>query len=201
MGKRDRRIDAYIAKSADFARPILTQLREVVHEACPDVEETMKWNLPHFMYHGMMAGMASFKNHATFGFWKGSLVVDDKTEKAQSGMGQFGRLTKVSDLPSKKVLASLVKKAMKLNESGTKVERPLKHAPKKAISMHPEFRAALARNKKAKTAFEGMSPSHRKEYMEWIVEAKRDETRATRLKKTIEQLSEGKSRHWKYAKC
>src|SRR5215510_1010953 len=148
MGMHDPRIDAYIAKSADFARPILTHLREVVHEACPDVEETMKWSSPSFMYHGIMAGMASFKNHAVFGFWKGSLVLDDKNDKAQSGMGQFGRLTKVSDLPSRKVLTSLVKKAMKLNESGIKAERTPKHEARKAIAMHPAFKAALARNKK-----------------------------------------------------
>lgn len=200
MGSRDRRVDAYIAQAAPFARPILAHLREVVHETCPDVEETIKWRSPTFMHHGILAGMSAFKEHAVFGFWKGSLVVDDKNEKAQSGMGQFGRLTKLSDLPSKKVLAGLVKKAMQLNESGVKVVREPKH-DKKPATMPKDLAAALARNKKARLAFEAMSPSHRKEYMEWVGEAKRDETRAMRIQKTVTQLEEKKSLNWKYAKC
>ena len=199
MGTRDRRIDAYIAKAAPFSRPILTHLRDVVHETCPDVEETIKWSAPTFMYRGMMAGMAAFKEHAIFGFWKGSLIVDDKSAKAQSGMGQFGRITKLSDLPSKKVLTGYIKKAMALNESGAKVVRAPKR-DRKPVTMPTTLSAALAKDKKAKLAFEAMSPSHRKEYMEWIGEAKRDETRATRLQKTIAQLKEKKSLNWKYAK-
>jgi len=199
MGTRDRRIDAYIAKSAPFSRPILTHLRDVVHETCPDVEETIKWSAPTFMYRGMMAGMAAFKEHAMFGFWKGSLIVDDKNAKAQSGMGQFGRITKLSDLPSKRVLTGYIKKAMELNESGAKVVREPKR-DKKPVTMPKPLSAALAKDKKAKLAFEAMSPSHRKEYMEWIGEAKRDETRATRLQKTIAQLKEKKSLNWKYGK-
>jgi uncharacterized protein YdeI (YjbR/CyaY-like superfamily) len=199
MGTRDRRVDAYIAKAAPFSRPILTHLRDVVHATCPDVEETMKWSAPHFMYRGMMAGMAAFKEHATFGFWKGSLVIDDKSDKAQSGMGQFGRITKLSELPSKKVLTGYIKKAMELNESGAKVVREPKHE-KKPVTMPKELAAALAKDKKAKLAFEAMSPSHRKEYMEWIGTAKRDETRARRLEKAMAQLKVKKSVHWKYAK-
>ncbi|HEV8480181.1 MAG TPA: YdeI/OmpD-associated family protein [Candidatus Eisenbacteria bacterium] len=199
MGTRDRRVDAYIAKAAPFSRPILTHLRDVVHETCPDVEETIKWSTPTFMYRGMMAGMAAFKEHATFGFWKGSLIVDDKNAKAQSGMGQFGRITKLSDLPSKRVLTGYIKKAMELNEAGAKVVREPKR-DKKPVTMPKQLSAALAKDKKAKVAFEAMSPSHRKEYMEWIGEAKRDETRATRLQKTMAQLKEQKPLHWKYAK-
>jgi hypothetical protein len=119
MGIRDPRVDAYIAKSAEFARPILMHLREVVHAACPDVEEAMKWSHPHFMYHGMLCGMAAFKQHCTFGFWKFDLIVaGDKA--AEAAMGQFGRITKVADLPSKKVLTGYIKQAMKLNEEGAK---------------------------------------------------------------------------------
>jgi uncharacterized protein YdeI (YjbR/CyaY-like superfamily) len=200
MGTRDRRVDAYIAKAAPFARPILTHLREVVHDICPDVEETIKWRSPTFMHHGILAGMAAFKEHAIFGFWKGSLILGDQTAKGQAAIGQFGRITRLSDLPSKKVLAGPVKKAMRLNEDGVKLARTPKHAPK-TITMPRELSAALAKNKKAKLAFEAMSPSHRKEYMEWIGDAKRDQTRTTRLAKTVAQLKEGKSLSWKYAQC
>jgi uncharacterized protein YdeI (YjbR/CyaY-like superfamily) len=200
MGSRDRRVDAYIAQSAHFARPILTHLREVVHETCPDVEETIKWRSPTFVYHGIMAGMSAFKEHAIFGFWKGSLLVDDKSDKSQSAMGQFGRLTKLSDLPSKRVLAGLVKKAMVLNESGVKLERTPKR-DKKPITMPQELAAALARDKKAKLAFDAMSPSHRKEYMEWVGDAKKDETRVRRIEKVVAQLKEKKALNWKYEKC
>ena len=124
MGKRDPRVDAYIKKAAPFAQPILTEIRETVHASCPDVEEAMKWSFPHFLYKGMLCGMASFKEHAAFGFWKGSLVVD--RGKGIDAMGQFGRITTRKDLPSKRVLAGYVKKAAALNEQGVKVPRVVK---------------------------------------------------------------------------
>src|SRR5438309_5678587 len=117
MGKRDRHIDAYIEKSADFAKPILEYIRDVVHAAVPDVAETMKWSFPHFDYKGMMCAMSAFKEHCAFGFWKGSLIVPGDAE-GEKAMGQFGRLMKLTDLPSKKVLTGYIKQAMKLNDEG-----------------------------------------------------------------------------------
>ena len=141
MGTRDARVDAYIAKSADFARPILNHLREVVHAACPDVEETMKWSFPHFQYQGMLCSMASFKEHCAFGFWKGSLVVGKDAAEAEKAAGQFGRLTKVSDLPSKKVLTGYIKEAMKLNEDGVKPRpREAEGARRRRRSRRPDQR-------------------------------------------------------------
>src|SRR5271155_741106 len=116
MGTRDDRVDAYIARSAEFARPILTHLRDVVHAACPEVEETIKWSFPHFLYKGMLCSMAAFKEHCTFGFWKGALVVAGGGGAAEKAMGQFGRITSLAELPAKKVLTSTIKAAMKLNE-------------------------------------------------------------------------------------
>ncbi|MFN2563719.1 MAG: YdeI family protein [Gemmatimonadaceae bacterium] len=197
MGTRDKRVDAYIANSADFAKPILTHLREVVHEACPQVEEAMKWSFPHFMYEGMLCSMASFKEHCAFGFWKGSLIVEQEGDAAEQAMGQFGRITKLSDLPPKKVLAGYVKKAMALNESGAKVAPRPKRA-KKEMTVPDDLTAALKRNKKAFATFESFSPSHKREYVEWISEAKGDDTRQRRLEQAIEWMSEGKPRNWKY---
>jgi uncharacterized protein YdeI (YjbR/CyaY-like superfamily) len=196
MGKRDPRVDAYIARSPDFAKPILEHIRAVVHEACPAVEETTKWSVPHFDYKGMMCGMAAFKAHCTFGFWKGSLVLGGD-KKDVDGMGQFGRLEKVSDLPAKKVLVGYIKKAMQLNDEGIKVDRAAR--PKKPDLPVPDYmRNALRRNRKAKTTFDGFSPSHRREYIEWITEAKSEATREKRLETALEWLAEGKSRNWKY---
>jgi hypothetical protein len=195
MGTRDQRVDAYIKKAPEFAVPILEHIRAVVHEACPQVEEGMKWSVPHFDYKGMMCGMASFKHHVTFGFWKSSLVLGDG--KGQGPVEQFGKLTSVSDLPSKKVMTGYIRKAMKLNEEGTRVEKP-KRAPKPEIAVPAYVKAALDRNKKAKAQFDAFSPSHRREYVEWITEAKTDETRDRRLAQAIEWMSEGKSRNWKY---
>ncbi len=196
MGARDPRIDAYIAKSAGFARPILTHLREVVHAACPEVTETLKWGHPAFEHRGILAGMAAFKKHCAFGFWKHDLVIEGNT-RADEAMGSFGRLTKLSDLPSNASLVRLVKKAKKLNDDGVKVVRT-KTRPKKLIPMHPELKAALAKKKKARATFEALSPSHKREYVEWIAEAKADETRSRRIATAIEWLSEGKTRNWKY---
>ena len=202
MGARDPRIDAYIEKSADFARPILTHLREVVHGACPEVEEAMKWGFPHFLYEGMLCGMASFKAHCTFGFWKGALIVDQGGASAERAMGQFGRITSLDDLPPKRVMAGYVKTAMRLNEEGVKKpSRPAAKTRKPPVVVPDDMAVALRRNRKAAAAFEAFSPSHRREYVEWITEAKRAETRARRLETAIEWIAEGRSRNWKYERA
>jgi uncharacterized protein YdeI (YjbR/CyaY-like superfamily) len=200
MGKRDPRFDAYIEKQADFARPILEHVREVVHAACPDVVETMKWSSPSYEYKGILCGMAAFKQHAVFGFWKHELVVGAMDAKAKEAMGSFGRLQKVSDLPSKAQLTRMVKKAMQLNDEGVKAVRQ-KTGPRKTYAMHPDFKAALSRNKKARATYDEFSPSHQREYLEWIGEAKGDETRERRIATSVEWLAEGKSRNWKYQRA
>jgi uncharacterized protein YdeI (YjbR/CyaY-like superfamily) len=197
MGKRDPRVDAYIATAADFAKPILTELREIVHAACPDCEEAMKWRSPTFMYQGMLCGMSAFKEHAVFGFWKGPLVVE--SQQGDNPYRVFGRLTKLSDLPPKKTLTGYIKKAMALNEAGVTIERAPK-APAKPIVLPKDLAAALAKNKKAKAAFDGFPPSHKREYLEWITDAKREETRSRRLQTAIAQMAEGKPHNWKYMK-
>jgi uncharacterized protein YdeI (YjbR/CyaY-like superfamily) len=200
MGKRDPRIDAYIERSADFARPILEHLRTTVHEACPQVEETMKWSMPHFMYEGMLCGMASFKAHCTFGFWKGALVLGEDGGATKDAMGQFGRIERVADLPQKKTLVALVRRAMQLNEQGVKSPTRARK-PKPPAEVPDDLSAALARNRKARATFEGFSASQRREYVEWIADAKREETRARRLATTLEWLAEGKPMNWKYQKA
>jgi uncharacterized protein YdeI (YjbR/CyaY-like superfamily) len=198
MGRKDPRVDAYIAKAQPFARPILTHIRKAVHAACPDVEETMKWSFPHFDYKGMLCSMASFKAHCAFGFWKASLLKDSGIPaKSAEAMGQFGRLTSVSELPSEKVLAALVRKAASLNDEGIKPPRR-KAAAKQPLAVPDDLVAALKKNTKARSAFDAFPPSHRREYVEWIVEAKTDETRQRRIATAIEWMADGKSRNWKY---
>ena len=197
--KTDPRVDAFIAKQADFARPILEYLRDTVHAACPDCEETLKWSMPHFMYRGeMLAGMAAFKQHATFGFWRSSLVVGEDNVQAD-GMGQFGRLTSIDDLPKRAELEALVRKAMKLTEEGVKPPRAKQE--KAPFTVPQDMRAALDANQAAAATFDGFPPSAQREYVEWITESKRDETRTKRLAQAIEWLAEGKRRHWKYENC
>lgn len=202
MGSRDPRIDAYIAKSADFAKPILMHLREVVHAACPDVEETMKWSFPNFLYKGILCSMAGFKEHCTFGFWKGSLIVDSAGQDIEKAMGQFGRITKLADLPSQKVLKGYIKQAMKLNDEGVKSpSRSKPKGPPKPLEVPDDLVRALQGNKKALATFEKFSLSHKREYVEWITEAKTETTRTRRLATTLEWLAEGKARNWKYENC
>ena len=200
MASHDPRIDAYIAKSAEFARPILEHLRAVVHAACPDVEESLKWSAPHFGYKGaMMCSMAAFKQHCSFGFW---LYEDVVGGKAEDGRGQFGKLTSIKDLPSKKELTAYVRKAMALNVAGVKQQRP-KAAPKPPLQLPEDFAALLAQKKhaSARKTYDGFSPAAKREYVEWITEAKTDVTRQKRLAITLEWLAEGKQRNWKYMKC
>jgi uncharacterized protein YdeI (YjbR/CyaY-like superfamily) len=194
----DARVDAYIARAKPFARPILNHIRSVVHAACPGAAETIKWGFPHFDYKGPLCGMAAFKEHATFGFWKAKLLTEHLPKVDEKAMGQFGCLKSVSDLPRRAALARLVKAAAKLNEAGVKVERH--RAPKPALKVPAYFMAALRRNPTALAAFKSFPPSHRREYVEWVVEAKRDDTRARRLSQALERMAEGKARNWEYAR-
>lgn len=194
MGKRTAAVDIYIAKSPEFAKPILTQLRWLAHRACPDVEETLKWRMPHFLHKGILFGMAAFKQHCAIHFWKGKLVMGENTRTGQ--FGNLGRVTTLSDLPNQKALLAYIKKAVELNETGVQKPKPL--TVKKKLTIPTDFAAALRKNKKAQAAFENFSYSHKKEYLEWITEAKREETRQKRIETTLQWLTEGKSRNWKY---
>lgn len=194
--KHDPRVDAYIARQAEFAKPILEHIRSAIHAACPEAEETLKWSSPTFMYRGeMLAHMAAFKAHAAFGFWRGSLVTGEENEN-QTAMGQFGRLTSVDDLPD---LEALIRKAVALADSGVKAPR---NKTVKAPAETPEdLASALQENEAALATFEAFSPSCRREYVEWITEAKRPETRSKRVSQAVEWMAEGKKRNWKYEKC
>jgi len=201
MASRDPRIDAYIARQADFARPILEHVRAVVHEACPDVEETMKWSSPSFVHAGgLLCGMAAFKQHASFGYWKHALVVGD--DQPRNGMGSYGKLGSVADLPPRKQLLAHIRKAMRLNGTGTTPSATRKPSkPKPPVTVPDDLLAALRGNPKARATFDGFPPGQQREYVEWITEAKRDETRQNRLKQGVEWMAEGKRRNWKYERC
>jgi len=194
--KRDPRVTAYIENAPEYARPVLMRLREIVHEGCPDVVETIQWRMPSFEYRGMFAGMAAFKSHCVFGLWKHeSIVASDP--KALEAMGGFGCLRSIDDLPTRATLLRYVERAKKLNDDGVTAPRT-KTARKKPAAMHPEFAAALGRNAKAKRALASSSPSQQREYTEWIADAQRDDTRERRIETAIEWLSEGKTRKWNY---
>lgn len=201
MGQRDPRIDAYIARAAPFARPILEHIRALVHEACPDVEETIKWPMPAFMHaDGILAGMSAFKQHASFGFWKHTLVMGEGAQRV--GMGSYGKMTSLADVPPMKRLMADICKAMKLNAEGVKSARARKtDAPKPAPAAPADLVAALKRNKAAKDSFDAFPPSAQRDYVEWITQAKRDETRHNRLIQAVEWLAQGKRRNWKYENC
>ncbi|MBL4656109.1 MAG: DUF1801 domain-containing protein [Bacteroidia bacterium] len=202
MPKTDKRVDVYIAKSADFAQPIMDHLRKLIHTECPDVEETMKWSFPHFDYNGIMCSMAAFKQHCSFTFWKGSLMKDPQKvmeNVGETAMGQFGRITELKDLPSDKILLGYIKEAAKLNEDGVKL--PAKSKAKKELVIPGYFIDTVKKNKKALETFDSFSYTNKKEYVEWVTEAKTEATREKRLTTTVEWMSEGKIRNWKYVKC
>ena len=202
MAKKDERIDAYIEKSADFAKPILMHLRGLVHAACPEIEETWKWSFPHFDYKGTVCSMAAFRQHCAFGFWKASLMKDAHKllVNGSEAMGQMGQIKSLADLPPDAVLISYIKEAVELNEKGVKLPSRANTGAKKELEVPEFFIAALETNSKASETFENFSYSNKKEYVEWLAEAKTEETRQKRLATAVEWLNEGKSRHWKYAK-
>lgn len=200
MEKYDHRIDAYIEKSADFAKPILNHIRKLIHQASPNILETVKWGFPHFDYKGTICSMASFKEHCAFGFWKSSLLPDPYNilkKEASDAMGQLGRITSISNLPEDDVFISYIQEAIALNEKGIKVSK--KPEPiKTPVDVPGDFLEILNNYPIAKSNFENFSNSHRKEYILWFEEAKTDATRSKRIATAIEWLTEGKGRNWKY---
>ncbi len=200
---KNRLVDSYINKSAEFSKPVLNHLRKLVHSACPEVEEKMKWSFPHFDYKGeMMCSMAAFKQHCAFGFWKASIMKNSQKlfEKyGKTAMGNLGQIKSLKDLPPDKVLIAGIKEAMKLNDAGVKISKS-KPVTKEDINTPDYFMTALKKNTKALKTFRNFSASHVREYVEWITDAKTDTTRNKRIETALVWLSEGKSRNWKYIK-
>ena len=196
---RDPRIDAYIAKAAPFAQPILSHVRERVHAVLPNVEEAIKWSMPAYTVGGKIVLItASFKAHMALNFWRGQEL---RGENANAdAMGQFGKIRSVDDLPPNAELDRLIREAAELAATAP-ATRKVKHEPKPPAEIRPEFAAALNAHPKAKASLEGFSPSARRDYVDWIAEAKQDATRAKRIATAIEWLGEGKKRHWKYENC
>jgi uncharacterized protein YdeI (YjbR/CyaY-like superfamily) len=199
----DKKVDKYIEKSAEFAKPILNHLRKLVHEACPEVTEAIKWSFPTFNYKGMLCDMAAFKNHCTFGFWKHQLMEDFKIflkNREEGGMGSFGKITSLDELPPDDQMIGYIREAVKLNEEGAKL--PRKKTPKdKTMEIPAFFSDALGKNTAAKKAFDQFSYSKKKDYVDWLTEARSKATREKRLATSLEWLAEGKTRNWKYEKC
>ncbi|AXC13380.1 DUF1801 domain-containing protein [Acidisarcina polymorpha] len=201
-------VDAYISGIRPFAEPIISHLRELVHQGCPDVEETMKWSRPFFEYRGaIFANMSAFKEHCSFGFWGeeiGAVLREAKVLRAD-GMGSLGRITSLEDLPADKLMLGWIRQAAAFIDSGqytSPVAARRKVAKIKPLSKTPpELLAALQKNKQAAAAFSAFSPSCQREYAEWIAEAKRPETRDKRIVTAIEWITEGKQRNWKYQDC
>jgi uncharacterized protein YdeI (YjbR/CyaY-like superfamily) len=195
VSKRDPRIDAYIERAQPFARPILEKVRERIHALVPDIEEGMKWSIPSYLRNGkIVIGTAAFKAHAAVNFWRGQEL---GLEREGGAMGQLGKLTSIDDLPAD--LDTMILKAAEL--SAAPAPRRPKAEPKPEMEMHPDFAAALDRAPKAKAALDSFPPSAQRDYLEWIIEAKQDATRAKRIATAIEWLNEGKRRHWKYQNC
>jgi uncharacterized protein YdeI (YjbR/CyaY-like superfamily) len=217
MSASDPRIDAYIEKARPFARPILRHIRAQVHEAAREagvhVEERVKWGMPSFEYRGILCGMAAFKGHCALGFWKEALLFGGAAGEADppagpapdaalrsEAMGQFGRITCLEDLPSDAVIRGFVREAIRLNEEGVKPPRgsgPGK-GDREDAPLHEDFRRALEARPDVQKAYEAMAPGRRREYAEWIAEAKRDPTREKRIATALEWIAEGKGKNWKY---
>jgi len=201
MGQYDERIDAYIAKSADFAKPVLIHIRDVVHRASPLINETVKWGMPFFDYKGPVCMMAAFKQHLGFGFWKASRLKDPQGllqgTDAEAAAGSFGRIVTLDDLPPEEALIDFIHQMIKINESGVK-EPKKPSAPKAELPMPADFDKLLRGNLAAMDNFEKFSPSKKREYLEWFAEAKSEATREKRMEQALEWIAEGKSRNWKY---
>lgn len=201
MASHDPRIDAYIERAAPFAQDLLRHWRATVHAHCPDVVETIKWGFPNFVYRNkILSGMAAFKAHCSIGFWHGEAALGEGKGK-DGAMGDYGRLTSLKDLPPKSEQKAAILRAMKLIEGGVKARPAEKSTPKPPPEAPADLIAALDRNAAARQTFDGFPPGQRRDYIDWIVEAKKPETRERRIAQAVEWLAEGKRRNWKYENC
>ena len=202
MAHESPEVDAYIDEAAEFARPILRKVRKLFHKACPQIQETIKWGFPHFEHLGIVGSMAAFKRHVNFGFWKANLLGDPHKLFQPVGNTSMGaaKVTDVSELPSDKILLETIREAVSLNEKGIEAP-PAPKKPKKEQAIPDYLMEALRKNKKALATFEAFAYSHKKEYVQWITEAKQEATRAKRLATALEWLAQGKPRNWKYMNC
>jgi len=196
MPTRDARVDAYIARARPFAKPILTKIRKAVHAGCPDVIETIKWSVPAFDHKGPLCGMAAFKAHCVWGFWKAALMKTVPADTAVKAIGGFGRFESVDQLPPERAIIQMVKEAAALNDAGVKVPKVVKAKP--AVKAPADMLAAIRKTRRARETYEAFSPSARREYIEWVTGAKSPETRARRLETAVQWMADGKVRNWKY---
>ncbi|HET8690544.1 MAG TPA: YdeI/OmpD-associated family protein [Steroidobacteraceae bacterium] len=204
--KRNPAVDAYIAKAAPFAQPILKHIRKLMHKGSPRLEETIKWGVPTFERQGIVAMMAAFKKHVAFGFWSEKLIRErlggdaDRVFPRDAKLGMGGRrYLRKEELPADIVILRAVKLAVALNEAGVRPKRALSRKPPPKAP--PDLAAALRKNAKARATFERLTPGKKREYVDWLLEAKRPETRARRLAEATRLLAAGRERYWKYQDC
>ena len=208
MADDSKRVDQYIGKAPDFAKPILEKLRKAVHRGCPGVVEEIKWGVPYFTYNGILCGMAFFKKHVSLGFWKSS-EMEDPEGLFETGTGRKASMCNahfhsLKELPTQKILVEYIKRAAKLNDessTASKRAKPSKKATKIATRVPADLSSALKKHAKARAFFASLAPGQKRDYIQWITESKREATREKRLATTIEWLNDGKKRHWKYEKC
>jgi uncharacterized protein YdeI (YjbR/CyaY-like superfamily) len=205
-GARDPRVDDYIDQAAAFARAPLEHVREAMHAALPDVTEAIKWSHPFYLLDGKpFANMAAFKAHCSLGFWKGGRPVAEEAAGARDqAMGQFGRIESLADLPKAAALRKVIvdARAAWLAEKAEKASAPpAPKAKREAPALPDDLAAALRAQRGARPKYDAFTPSQQREYVDWIVEARREATRASRIVQAVEWIAEGKTRHWKYQDC
>lgn len=197
---KNKKVDEYISQAHDFAKPILNHLRKLIHIACPQAEESIKWGHPHFEYKGLLCNMAAFNKHCAFGFWKAALMKDANLlqENNADAMGHSGKIKSLSDLPKDRIIVARVKEAVLLNEKGITLPVRKPSDKKHEISVPLLLQKELIKNKMASDAFNNLSSYHKKEYIDWIDEVKTEKTKLMRIATTIKWLTEGKTKNWKY---
>jgi uncharacterized protein YdeI (YjbR/CyaY-like superfamily) len=200
------KVDAYIAKAQPFAQPILTHIRELVHKACPEIEEAIKWSMPFFVVRGVVLGhMAAFKQHCAIGLWGPEMnaILNEAGLHSENGMGSLGKITSLKDLPADKKMLGYYRHAAELIVSGQRTKSLVrtKKSVKPAAEVPSELSAALKKNKAAAKVFAAFSPSCKREYADWIADAKRPETKEKRVAQAVDWIAEGKQRNWKYQTC
>ena len=200
MPAKDKRVDAFIANAQPFAKPILRHIRDLVHAVCPDVEEAIKWGMPAFSYHGTLLIVGAFKEHCAVNFWKGSSIFRDaKPAQEREGMGSLGKIHSLDELPSDSVFTKYLRRAIDYNVEHEKSPLTVARKRKPDLPLPPYFAAALSKNKKALAGFDGLTPGKRREYIEWLEQAKTEPTRKKRMKQALEWIAEGKGRNWQYS--
>src|SRR5438270_1264994 len=187
MRRVARDVNDSLANAPEGTRPILVRLRRIFRQASPKLEEAIKWGVPCYLFKGPVGGFAAYKQHVSWGLWKSRALNDPEGLLGRGVSVMAGKITKVSEIPPAAKIIALIEQVIALNEAGIKSPKP----PEPELPA--DFAAAMKKAGKAARHYAAFTPARKWQYVNWVTQAKRAETRAKRIEIAVERIGEGKT--------